>query len=124
MYSTYAIDYPATARASGIDLQTTFKKRNSAQVHGRRRRKRSKAASQEKERLKVFNEALETLQQVLPVRLPKGRKLHKKQTLQVCNNVKAYGGPNDNNRLEPGLSARTNRPMTRPDDCLLLRVVI
>ena len=44
---------------------------------------RPNAARKEKERLKAFNEALKNLQKVIPVKLPPGRKLHKKQTLQV-----------------------------------------
>ena len=44
---------------------------------------RPNAALKEKERLKAFNEALRNLQQVIPIKLPEGRKLHKKQTLQV-----------------------------------------
>ena len=61
------------------------RKRTLVRHRGNEKRKRPNAAMQEKERLKVFNDALETLQRVIPVRLPKGRKLHKKQTLKVRN---------------------------------------
>uniref|UniRef100_H2ZP91 BHLH domain-containing protein n=1 Tax=Ciona savignyi TaxID=51511 RepID=H2ZP91_CIOSA len=45
---------------------------------------RPNAAIRERERLKVFNDSLEALQKVIPVNLPEGRKLHKKQTLQLA----------------------------------------
>ena len=50
---------------------------------GNKKTVKPKAAVKEKERLKTFNQALERLQSVIPVKLPEGRKLHKKQTLQV-----------------------------------------
>ncbi|XP_076813858.1 uncharacterized protein LOC143460291 [Clavelina lepadiformis] len=50
---------------------------------------RPNAAIRERERLKIFNESLEALQKVIPIRLPEGRKLHKKQTLQLaCRYIK------------------------------------
>lgn len=48
------------------------------------------AVDKDKQRLKTFNEAMENLQRVIPVRLPKGRKLQKKQTLQVCALVNVH----------------------------------
>ncbi|XP_078485079.1 transcription factor protein isoform X2 [Ciona intestinalis] len=45
---------------------------------------RPNAAIRERERLKVFNDSLEALQRVIPINLPEGRKLHKKQTLQLA----------------------------------------
>uniref|UniRef100_F7B554 BHLH domain-containing protein n=1 Tax=Ciona intestinalis TaxID=7719 RepID=F7B554_CIOIN len=45
---------------------------------------RPNAAIRERERLKVFNDSLEALQKVIPINLPEGRKLHKKQTLQLA----------------------------------------
>jgi len=41
------------------------------------------AAVRERERLRLFNESLSALCHVMPISLPGGRKLHKKQTLQV-----------------------------------------
>jgi len=71
------------------------------QLHGiekQKRRSRSvlrpNAALKEKERLKAFNEALKNLQEVIPIKLPEGRKLHKKQTIQVGG-----GGINDRPNL-------------------------
>nr|XP_039260137.1 uncharacterized protein LOC120336513 [Styela clava] len=55
------------------DEQTSFRKS-----------KKTKTATKEKSRLGVFNQALEALQNIIPVRLPKGRKLHKKQTLEFA----------------------------------------
>ncbi|XP_077965927.1 uncharacterized protein LOC120335962 [Styela clava] len=50
-----------------------------------KKRRRPNAAIRERERLKIFNDALETLQKAIPVRLPRGRKLHKKQTLTLAS---------------------------------------
>ena len=60
------------------NAQLAMKERKS-----RRSSQRPNAAVNEKVRLKALNDALKQLQDVIPVKLPEGRKLHKKQTLQV-----------------------------------------
>ncbi|CAK8689012.1 unnamed protein product [Clavelina lepadiformis] len=45
---------------------------------------RTQAAGRERERLRLFNDAIDDLQSVIPIRLTQNRKLHKKQTLQLA----------------------------------------
>lgn len=66
--------------------------RNEENENSGRKVMKSKPAVKEKERLKTFNQALEKLQSVIPVKLPEGRKLHKKQTLQVSISNLREGG--------------------------------
>ncbi|XP_076814140.1 uncharacterized protein LOC143460503 [Clavelina lepadiformis] len=46
--------------------------------------RRTQAAGKERERLRMFNDAIDDLQSVIPIRLTQNRKLHKKQTLQLA----------------------------------------
>nr|CAB3267388.1 Twist-like1a [Phallusia mammillata] len=63
----------AQKRKSDVDSTSSISKK-----------RRPNAAGRERQRLRVFNEALEDLQSVIPIRLTQNRKLHKKQTLQLA----------------------------------------
>uniref|UniRef100_H2ZP87 BHLH domain-containing protein n=1 Tax=Ciona savignyi TaxID=51511 RepID=H2ZP87_CIOSA len=59
------------------------KRRSDGDVTFEAKRRRSNYGK-EHNRLNVFNQALETLQGVIPIRLTEQKKLHKKQTLQLA----------------------------------------
>lgn len=47
------------------------------------KKRQENLAVRERERLRLFNGALRRLQGIMPVRLPRGRRLYKKQTIEV-----------------------------------------
>lgn len=67
-------------------MNTQFEnKRKISQENEKRpaKKRRGSASIRERERLQIFNDALDQLQSILPLRFPKNKKLHKKQTVQV-----------------------------------------
>ncbi|XP_039260150.1 uncharacterized protein LOC120336524 [Styela clava] len=76
-------DYTHNLRLS---KRTTTKNRNVIRKNSQisHKKKRADIAKKGRQSLKLFNQAMTTLQNVIPVRLPKGRKLQKKQILQFA----------------------------------------
>uniref|UniRef100_H2ZAW9 BHLH domain-containing protein n=1 Tax=Ciona savignyi TaxID=51511 RepID=H2ZAW9_CIOSA len=64
--------------------QANSRKRRSDTDVTRESKRRRSNCGKERDRLSVFNQALEALQGVIPIRLTEQRKLHKKQTLQLA----------------------------------------
>uniref|UniRef100_H2XX80 BHLH domain-containing protein n=1 Tax=Ciona intestinalis TaxID=7719 RepID=H2XX80_CIOIN len=79
-----SLQYEQVSRTFSTNKVNSRKRRSDDVTIGVAKKRRSNSAGKERDRLHVFNQALETLQSVIPVRLTEQRNLHKKQTLQLA----------------------------------------
>ncbi|XP_078485254.1 twist-like1b [Ciona intestinalis] len=79
-----SLQYEQVSRTFSTNKVNSRKRRSDDVTISVAKKRRSNSAGKERDRLHVFNQALETLQSVMPVRLTEQRKLHKKQTLQLA----------------------------------------